>query len=1128
MKKYTILLFAAVFVGFATLKAEIVTPSQAIRIAEEFLGESLAPQRVRAMRRTASAAPQEDAPYYVISRGDDKGYILVSGDDCQPAVLGYTDSGDFDENNLPPALRDMLNCVTDVVTLGREAKLPSYAPRRANAYRETITPLMKSHWNQGAPWNILCPICPDNGDHAVVGCVATATSQVIYYFRKDLPHQLLATTPTYRGGEEQCDVTVSYPKGTPIEYDLMFDSYNNNEPQELKLPVATLCFTIGAAARLGYWHSTGGYISEANKAMKSHFGLGGTHLSRNEMEIENWESFIYGSLAAQKPLIYSGFTTDGKSGHAINIDGYNARNGLWHFNFGWGGGGDGWYTLDLKDGVNGFCIWQEIVYNITPTHPNVSGVIHTDSTLYRRVLGSVSVDITNNGTVPVKGFQLYLQTTEKAPSSSSTAVATNNETTIAPGETVSVPFEFRPSLTRSYFIYATDANRQVITHASVNVVDPTPSFNLHGIDASVSTDTIMVDGMAFYKLNGNTVSVFADISNSAEATPGQPTVKFVLDQWDPETGEVKSYKNKNVNTIAFGSGERQTIDHTFNRLNEGLHLILHVSAEDMTAVTTDTLLRFVVGKESLAVDTIIDGTAVLSGAWDVTAFAAYSHDPAVTAYDLRHVSGVKGSLSAANPNALFYVKGDVPGGTNIVAGGRCADLRLTAGYDFRPLEPFQATRAQYTPDFTPGVLNTLILPFACPSPRDYVCRYVTEVGKSYFTEATKVSHLDAAKPYMVLASTTTPKPFSATDVTVSVVTDTMVTSPFIGAFATFRPRAFVPDVKTHVLVLDTDPTVSTQYFNAEADTTYTAAPFTFVLASTSKKVRATVNETFEKAYRKLALAIDEAQALYDAHHATLRDSANIQMRALIAHARDVWQAMELESTDINHIIKEMETFSVSYPLMVATVTQPVDFTAFITNPSFETNNKTGWKTDNHSVVRPVTNTATFIARSEGNFFLHNNSQNKSTGISQTITGLLTGWYRLTVMTGTDEGGTVRIFAEADTLAVPASELGKYYLTEAVIDSIWVDSGELTIGIAEGDTWYKCDAFHLYYLGDPNYIDTGVRTPFAPASPLQPDDALPCRQGLFDLMGRPVASPDDMLPGVIYIYNGKKVMKCNER
>lgn len=1121
MKKHVLLLVAAVFAGLMA-QAEIITPSQAVRIAEDFLGESLAPQRVRAMRRTAAASPQEDAPYYIISRGENKGYILVSGDDCQPAVLGYTDEGDFDENNLSPAYRDMLECYTSVVALGREAGSPTYKPRRAPAERNTIQPLMKSHWNQGAPWNILCPICPDNGEHAVVGCVATATSQVVYYFRKDLPHQLLSTTPTYKGsGDEQCDVTVSYPRGTPIEYDLMFDSYNNNEPQELKMPVATLCFTLGAAARLGYWHSTGGYISESNKAMKSHFGLGGTNLSRNEMNIDDWESIIYNSLVAQKPLIYSGFTTDGKSGHAINIDGYNARNGLWHFNFGWGGGGDGWYTLDLKDGVNGFCIWQEIVYNITPTHPNVSAVIRADSILYRRVNNTVYVDITNNGTIPYNNFNLFLQTSEKAPTTSSSPIATNTQTFVAPGETVAVPFELKPSLIRNYHLFVTDANRQVLDHAPVSVEEPSPELTLHAIGVSASTDTVMVGDVVYRKLNNNTADVYADISNSISATAGQPSVKFILEQWNPETGETKSYKNKTINTTSYAAGERNRMEHTFNRLSQGLYLTLRVEVEDMDIVTSDTLIRFVVGEKSLDVASTDNGVVTLAGDWDATAFRSLNGDPAITAYDLRGITGVTGNLTAANPNALFYVSQPVEG-ANIVCNGHCADLQLLPGYDFRPLEPFQADKAQYTPEFIPCVQQTLILPFTCQRPTEYICRHISEVGKSYFTEATTVDVLEAATPYMIQTSATASKPFVGRNVTISLDADTAVTLPFIGTFTAQRPYPFKPENARYILSLDTDPTATTQYFNSQ-DTNYVAAPFTFVLTSDSKKVRATVNETLEKAYRKLAQAINDAQTLYDIHHVVIRDSANIQMSTMLAEGRAVWKAMELEATEVNSLTKALNAFCETYPLMVGIVTEPVDFTAFITNPSFELNNKNGWKSDAHSVVRNTSNINTFIARGQGNYFLHNNSQGKSTRISQTITGLLTGWYRFTAMTGTDEGGVVNLFAGDETVQVPASELGKYYLTEAVIDSIWVDNGELTIGVAEGDTWYKCDNFRLLYLGDPNYQPTGIRTPSIEPS-VSGETVEPKRQGLFDLMGRPVASPDDMMPGVIYIYNGRKVIR----
>ena len=725
--------------------------------------------------------------------------------------------------------------------------------------------------------------------------------------------------------------------------------------------------------------------------------------------------------------------------------------------------------------------------------------------------------------MPVTGFNLYMQTAEKDPSNASTAIATNNTTFIAPGETVSVPFEFRPSLARSYYMYVTDANRQVIAHVPVTVVDAEPSFTFHGLGATLSTDTVMAGGTVYRKLNNNNLDVYADISNSADATPGQPTVKFVLEQWVPETGELKSYKTKSLSATSFASGERKTIEHTFLRVNAGYYLRLRVDAEECAVATADTLIYIFVGEKTLSIDTVADGVATLSGAWDAATFSTLATDPSVTAYDLRGVSGVSSPLKAANPNALFYVNAPVVGNTNVVFDDHCDDLVLTSGYDFRPLAPFRAGKVQYTPDFVPGTLYTLILPFACQRPTDYLCRYVTEVGKSYVTEASTVTSLEAAVPYLVQTGKTVPAPFKATNAAISVMPDTAVTMPFIGTFAAMRPHTLKPRDGGHLLALDTDPTVSTQYFNVQ-DTTYTAQPFTFVLVSTSKKVRATVNETFEKAYRKLAATIVDAQTLYLAHRATVRDSVNVRMRSLLADARAKWLAMELESAEINSLIKELESFCATYPLMVGYVTEPVDFTSLINNPSFETNNKNGWKSDSHSIVRSITNTSTFVARGDGSYFLHNNSQGRSTKISQTVTGLLTGWYRVTVMTGTEEGGTVNVFAAEDTVSVAASELGKYYLTEAVIDSVWVDNGELTIGVGAGDSWYKCDNFRLFFLGDPA-IQTSVRTPSVQPAPYPANEsAVPARKGLYDLMGRPVASPDDMVPGVIYIYNGKKVMR----
>ena len=49
---------------------------------------------------------------------------------------------------------------------------------------------------------------------------------------------------------------------------------------------------------------------------------------------EDWEQLIYDEMKSKRPVLYSGFPTDG-SGHAFVLDGY--QDGFFHVNWGWGG-----------------------------------------------------------------------------------------------------------------------------------------------------------------------------------------------------------------------------------------------------------------------------------------------------------------------------------------------------------------------------------------------------------------------------------------------------------------------------------------------------------------------------------------------------------------------------------------------------------------------------------------------------------------------------------------------------------------------------------------------------------------------------------------------------------------------
>ena len=45
---------------------------------------------------------EQDAYYYVFNKGNQEGYVVMSGDDMAAAVLGYADKGSFDPANIPP------------------------------------------------------------------------------------------------------------------------------------------------------------------------------------------------------------------------------------------------------------------------------------------------------------------------------------------------------------------------------------------------------------------------------------------------------------------------------------------------------------------------------------------------------------------------------------------------------------------------------------------------------------------------------------------------------------------------------------------------------------------------------------------------------------------------------------------------------------------------------------------------------------------------------------------------------------------------------------------------------------------------------------------------------------------
>ena len=97
--------------------------------------------------------------YYVFNKGNEEGYLILSADDCMPAVLGVVEGNSFDYDKLPDNMKWWLSQY-DISISSYSANGKKYvSSSKAKKAKKDIEPLLgKIQWNQWYPYNMLCPI----------------------------------------------------------------------------------------------------------------------------------------------------------------------------------------------------------------------------------------------------------------------------------------------------------------------------------------------------------------------------------------------------------------------------------------------------------------------------------------------------------------------------------------------------------------------------------------------------------------------------------------------------------------------------------------------------------------------------------------------------------------------------------------------------------------------------------------------------------------------------------------------------------------------------------------------------------------------------------------------------------
>ena len=369
MRRICLLLINALCLLSISTQARTVQEASAIASAFIEMHNDVAPAKrlQKAAAATTVTTPVEwvftqyqadnTTPAVFVFNSTDEGFVLVAAEDNARAVLGYSDNGTFDANNIPANMQFWLQMYADelrregaVSDRGEKGDKAKKAIRReAKGERQetstetypTISPILgETIWGQGKPFNNKCPEI--NGEHAASGCVATAISQIMYVHK----HPTKGTgSHSYTTETKQLNVSANFGN-TTYDWVNMIPDYTGSYTTAQADAVATLMYHVGVAADMDYTvESSGAVSSMALAALTKYFGYDKAInvLPKDFMTEDGLLQAIATDLQAGRPVYFSGVTV-AQEGHAFVCDGMKS-DGYLHINWGWNGMANGYFAI---------------------------------------------------------------------------------------------------------------------------------------------------------------------------------------------------------------------------------------------------------------------------------------------------------------------------------------------------------------------------------------------------------------------------------------------------------------------------------------------------------------------------------------------------------------------------------------------------------------------------------------------------------------------------------------------------------------------------------------------------------------------------------------------------------------
>ncbi len=344
------LIFSALALAYvAGMNAVTLTPEEALARA----GKAVASSSTRSM--VSSVSPklsftqmtEKGAPAVYVFNNDEGGFIVLGADDMAYPVLGYSDAGQLTGEDVAtnPALEWWLGEYARQIEYAASKQTASQAKQftipSTRADYEAIAPMIKTKWDQGAPYYNQCPMY--GTFRTFTGCVATAMAQVMKYWQYP---EVGRGQIGYEASTIGKRLSLNFAK-KKFDWDNMLPSYYGDYTPAQEDAVAYLMKACGYAVKMDYSPESSGALGmNIANGLQKYFDYDPNMLYtlRDYYTTTQWSDMIYENLKNVGPVLYGGGSFLG-GGHSFICDGYDG-NGMFHFNWGWSGMSDGYFSLD--------------------------------------------------------------------------------------------------------------------------------------------------------------------------------------------------------------------------------------------------------------------------------------------------------------------------------------------------------------------------------------------------------------------------------------------------------------------------------------------------------------------------------------------------------------------------------------------------------------------------------------------------------------------------------------------------------------------------------------------------------------------------------------------------------------